>query len=73
MIVTPVDSLEVLDKPQLGEFFGVINVLNGNFAIFYQSIPKTNMFTKGEISYWFVISQNIPIDQKIRQIFNYGV
>ena len=45
--VSPIDALEIKDKPQEGEFFGIISTLGDNFAVFYQNISQFNVFTKG--------------------------
>jgi hypothetical protein len=45
--VTPVDALEIKDKPNEAEFFGILSTVGDNFAVFYQNISQFNVFTKG--------------------------
>jgi hypothetical protein len=45
--VTPVDALEITDKPHEAELFGIVSTLGDNFAVFYQNISQFNVFTKG--------------------------
>lgn len=70
--VKSIDSLEINSKPQDSKFLDVIGLGKDNFAIFYQLRPQYNIFRKGEVNYWFAITEYISIEEKIRKIFNYG-
>jgi hypothetical protein len=45
--ITPIDALEINEKPYEAEFFGIISTLGDSFAVFYQNISHFNVFTKG--------------------------
>ncbi len=44
-----------------------------NFGIFFQLRPQYNNYTKGEINYWFSVTEFIRKEEKIKKIFNYGM
>lgn len=43
--------------------------MNGNFMIVFQIKPLKNNKTRGEIDYWFSLTQKITIDTKIKLMF----
>lgn len=62
IVVKSIDSLEIEKKPQDGKFMDVISFGKDNFGIFYQLRPQYNNFRKGEVNYWFAITEYISIE-----------
>jgi hypothetical protein len=46
-----------------------LEMLNGNFILFYQIKPQYNKKTKGEIDYLFTVTQKLTVSQKLNEIF----
>ncbi len=44
-----------------------------NFAVFYQIVPHHNRRTKGEITYCFALTKHVTVEEKIREIFTFGI
>lgn len=42
-----------------------LEMLNGNFILFYQIKPQYNKKTKGEIDYLFTVTQKLTVSQKL--------
>ncbi len=59
MKVKSLDSLEIQQKPTNSKLIDVITFGKDNFAIFFQMRPQYNIYKKGEINYWFALTQYI--------------
>jgi len=70
--IASLDSLEVGRMPEHGEFFNVLTFGRDKFGLFFQNKASFNRYAKGEVVYWFNLTDSISKDEKIRQIFNYG-
>ena len=57
--IKSIDSLELESKPANSKLVDVITFGKDNFGIFFQLRPQYNNYAKGEINYWFSMTQYI--------------
>ena len=69
IVLRSVDSIELQKYPENAFFIAVLQSFD-NFAIFFEDSDKKSRQTKGEISYYFEVSQTTSVKMKIKSIFD---
>jgi len=69
IVLTSLDSIEIKNMPAEATYMSVLQTFKENFAIFFEDHQKKKIRTKGEISYYFEVSQQISLKDKINAIF----
>lgn len=64
------DSIEI-KKDSKYTFFSCLEMLNGNFVLFFQVKPELNRKLRGEIDYVFMVTQKLSIQEKLNEIFSF--
>lgn len=65
MNIKSVDSIDVNKNPEYS-FFDCLEMLNGNFVLFFQINPQFNKKLKGEIAYIIIATQKLSIHEKLK-------
>lgn len=68
IVVQSIDSVEI-KKDRFYKFMSCLEMLNGNFVLFYQIKPQFNRKTRGEIDYIITVTQKLSVSQKLNEIF----
>jgi hypothetical protein len=66
--IKSIDSIEINKDPRY-VFLDCLEMLKGNFVLFFQIDPQFNHKLKGEIEYTISVTQKISIQQKLKEIF----
>ena len=61
IVLHTTDSIELKKVPEHARFLSVLKTVDNNFAIFYEDKIKKRHQTKGEITYYFELTQNITV------------
>jgi hypothetical protein len=68
ILLTAVDSVQINKEPTFS-FFDCLEMMNGNFVLFFQVKPQANRKMRGEIDYLVTVTQKLSVSEKIEQIF----
>lgn len=70
-MISTEDSIIIQQETSAYNFIDCLEMLNGNFMLFYQIKPEFNKKTKGEIDYLIILTQKLTVTQKLNEIFNF--
>lgn len=69
ILLKSIDSIEISNTPQNAFYITVLQTFNNNFAIFFEDSEKKRNQTRGEITYYFQVSQTTTLKEKISSVF----
>lgn len=70
IVLKSIDSIEISNIPANAFYITVLQTFNNNFAIFFEDSEKKKNQTRGEISYYFEVSQTTTLKEKISSVFD---
>ena len=68
--INSLDSIDIKRDTKY-TFLNCLEMLNGNFVIFYQIRSEYNKKLKGEIDYTIAVTQKLSIKDKLNEIFDF--
>jgi len=70
IVLHTTDSIELKRLPDKVSYMSVLRAFKDNFALFFEDSLKKKIQTRGEITYYFEISQNTTVKDKMNLIFD---
>ena len=69
IVLRSVDAVQLKGVPEGAFFLSVLEYFRSRFAVFYEDSLRKHKQSRGEISYYFYVSQPTPMKEKTRLLF----